>query len=275
MSVPFGWPDGAQAAAAITVNLDGESVDRATMPMPLWGRYSHGRYGAQLGVRNLLELFARYAVRATFFIGGWDAERNPALMREIAAGGHEVAGHGYLHEDFSALAPDVQDAVLARSEDTFVATFGHKPVGFRAPERLMSADTRRLLAARGYRYDSGYSDDDMPYLVAGEDGRHALVELPAQEVWSDKAYYEKHRTPAVVQTAFVDEFEACYAAGALFTLSIHPRGDYGSGRGLRVRALEPVLQAMLEQPRLWLATCGEIADWALTHATNQSATSAN
>jgi peptidoglycan/xylan/chitin deacetylase (PgdA/CDA1 family) len=271
MSATHSWPAGVQAAAAITVSFDGESVDRATMPMPLWGRYSHGRYGAQLGAHNLLALFARYNVRATFFIGGWDVERYPALMQDIAAAGHEVAGHGYLHEDFSALTPDEQDAVLARSEDTFVATFGHKPVGFRAPERLMSADTRQLLAARGYRYDSGYSDDDLPYLVARADGRHTLVELPVQEVWSDKAYYEKHRTPAVTQAAFVDEFEACYAAGALFTLTVHPRGDYGSGRGLRVRALEPVLQAMREQPRLWLATCGKIADWTLAQARTDSA----
>jgi peptidoglycan/xylan/chitin deacetylase (PgdA/CDA1 family) len=263
------WPDGAQAAASITVNFDAESVDRAAMPMPLWGRYSHGRYGAQLGARNLLALFARYDVRATFFIGGWDVERYPALMQDIVAAGHEVAGHGYLHEDFSALTPDDQTAILVMSEETFSATFGHKPMGFRAPERLMSAETRQLLAARGYRYDSGYSDDDLPYLVAGEDGRLALVELPVQEVWADKAYYEKHRTPAAVQAAFVDEFESCYAAGAVFTLSLHPRGDSGSGRGLRVRALELVLQSLREQPRLWLATCGEMADWTLAQAIGQ------
>jgi peptidoglycan/xylan/chitin deacetylase (PgdA/CDA1 family) len=185
------------------------------------------------------------------------------------AAGHEVAGHGYLHEDFSALTPDEQTAIFARSEETFSAAFGHKPVGFRAPERLMSAETRQLLVMRGYRYDSSYSDDDVPYLVIGQHSRQTLVELPTQEVWSDKAYYEKHRTPVVVQAAFVDEFEACYAAGALFTLVAHLRGDYGSGRGLRVRALEPVLQALREQPRLWLATCGQIADWTLDRSAAQ------
>ena len=88
MSAPFAWPQGKQAAAVITVNFDGESVDQRVMDLPLWGRYSHGRYGAQLGARNLLDLFARYAVRATFFVGGWDLERNPALIAEIVSAGH-------------------------------------------------------------------------------------------------------------------------------------------------------------------------------------------
>lgn len=266
MSVAQHWPDGVQAAAAITVNFDGESVDRNVMEMPLWGRYSHGRYGAQLGARNLLELFARYDVRATFFIGGWDVERYPAMMEEIAAAGHEIAGHGYAHEDFSALSVDDQQAALEQGERAFQSAFGQKPAGFRAPERLMAAETRQLLAARGYRYDSSYSDDDAPYVVTDADGANRLAEVPVQEVWSDKVYYEKHRTPAVVRQAWVDEFDASFAAGGLFTLTVHPRGDYGSGRGLRVRALEPVLGAIREHPRLWVATCGEIADWTLSRA---------
>jgi hypothetical protein len=61
----------------------------------------------------------------------------------------------------------------------------------------------------------------------------------------------------------VDEFDATWGAGGLFTLSARPRGDYGSGRGLRVRALEPLLLAMREHPDTWVATCRDIADWTL------------
>ena len=63
--------------------------------------------------------------------------------------------------------------------------------------------------------------------------------------------------------SFLDEFDATYGIGGLFSLGIHPRGDYGSGRGGRVRALEPLLRAFREHPGLWLATCGEIAEWTL------------
>ncbi len=263
MSEQFSWPTGIQSAVTITVNLDGESVDHATMELPLWGRYAHGRYGAQVGTRNLLELFARYGVQATFFAGAWDVQRYPDLIQEIAAAGHELAGHGYLHEDFSALLPDEQRDVLARSEAVFEDVFGRKPAGFRAPERLMSRHTRGLLLERGYRYDSGYANDDVPYIVSDETTGNRLVELPAHEPWMDKTYYEKHRTPAVVRQSFVDEFTATHSYGCLFNLSLHPRGDYGSGRGLRVRAIEPLLQTIQETPGVWLATCEEIAEWAL------------
>lgn len=256
------WPDGVQSAVTITVNFDGESVDHNGMELPLWGRYSHGRYGAQMGARNLLRLFERYGVRATFFVGGWDVERYPELMRDIVSAGHEVAGHGYLHEDFSALSTDEQSSVLDRSEAAFESILGRKPLGFRAPERLMSRHTRNILIARGYRYDSGYSDDDVPYLVTNAEPR-ALVELPAHDPWSDKTYYEKHRTPAVVRAALVDEFDGTYSYGCLFNLSVHPRGDYGSGRGLRTRAIEPLLRTIAERPRVWIATCEEIAAWVL------------
>lgn len=270
MSVQPNWPEEYQAAATITVNFDGESVDHSTMQLPLWGRYSHGRYGAQVGARNLLELFGRYDVRATFFIGGWDVERYPDLMQEIVAAGHEVAGHGYMHEDFSALSVDEQHAVLARSEAVFESAFGRKPVGFRAPERLMSKDTRKVLLARGYRYDSGYSDDDIPYIVSDELNQNTLVELPVHEPWSDKTYYEKHRTPRVVREALVDEFDGTFAYECLFNLTVHPRGDYGSGRGVRTRAIEPVLKAIREYPGVWAATCEEIAAWVLEGSTRQT-----
>ena len=49
MSEPSVWPAGIQAAAAITVDFEGESVEQQEMALPLWGRYSHGRYGAQVG----------------------------------------------------------------------------------------------------------------------------------------------------------------------------------------------------------------------------------
>jgi peptidoglycan/xylan/chitin deacetylase (PgdA/CDA1 family) len=261
MSALTAWPDGQQAAAALTVNFGGEGVEHRDMALPLWGRYSHGRYGAQAGAYHLLDLLARHAIRATFFVGGWDAERYPRVMAAIAAAGHEIAASGYLHEDFAALDADAQVAALERGEAALTSVFGRRPAGFRAPGRRLTSATRGLLAARGYRYDSSYADDDRPYVVAAGDAR--LAELPVHEPWIDQPYYEKHRVPRVVTESWLDEFDATYAVGGLFTLAVHPRGDYGSGRGARVRALDPVLRAWREYPRLWVATCAEIADWAL------------
>ena len=260
------WPEPYHAAAVVTVNFDGESVERRTMPQgPLWGRYSYGRYGAQVGIHRLLDVLGRYEVRVTFFIPGWDAERYPDVMEAIVRQGHEVAGHGYVHEDFSALSVEEQQAVLERSEEAFKRVFGERPKGWRAPDGLMTKDTRPLLLARGYRYDSSFCDDDVPYLVSDTHGRR-LVELPVFATASDRPYYQARRSPWVVEAAWREELEAVYQAGGLFNLTIHPRGDFGSGRAVRLGAVEAILQELREYPRLWIATCDEIADWMLRSA---------
>jgi peptidoglycan/xylan/chitin deacetylase (PgdA/CDA1 family) len=265
------WPEGYHAAATVTVNFDGESVEQRALPdQALWGRFSYGRYGAQTGVYRILEALARYGVTATFFIPGFDADRYPEAMEAIAAAGHEVAGRGYAYEDFSALPPEHQEDVLQRSEETFQRVFGRTPVGFRAPDGQMSRETRSLLAGRGYRYDSTYCDDDVPYVVSDGGGRR-LAELPHFHTTAmDRHYYQVFRQPATVQAAFREELSAMFEVGGLFNLAIHPRGDYGSGRGVRIRVLEDILQAMRETPRLWVATCQDIAAYTLESWTGET-----
>ena len=165
VSGTFVWPDGIQAAATVTVNFAGESVEHSSMSLPLWGRNAHGRYGAQQGVYNLLELFRRYDVTATFFIGGWDAERYPEAMEAIAGAGHEIAGQGYLHEDFSKLSLDEQRAVLERSEAVHQSRLRSQAGRF---SRARSPDVARdAWPARRARLSlrSSYCDDDQPYVV--------------------------------------------------------------------------------------------------------------
>lgn len=273
------WPDHQQSAAVITVNFDGESFEQPELPgEPLWGRYAFGRYGAQLGVYRILELLERYGVRATFFIPAWDVECYPEAMEAIAKAGHELAGRGYANEHFATLSRDEQIAVLEKSEEIFQRVFGSRPSGWRGPSgganapeprpslaipgAVISAETRSILAERGYTYDSSYCDDDIPYVVKNEQGQQ-LVELPQFPTASDRPYYQVHRLPSVVSAAWREELSAVNEVGGLFNLTIHPRGDWGSGRGVRLRAVEDVLQALRETPRVWMTTCGEIAAWML------------
>src|SRR5688572_10097724 len=46
----------------------------------------------------ILDLLAERGIRGTCFVLGWIAERHPALVKRIAAAGHEVASHGYSHQ---------------------------------------------------------------------------------------------------------------------------------------------------------------------------------
>jgi peptidoglycan/xylan/chitin deacetylase (PgdA/CDA1 family) len=51
---------------------------------------------------GLLELLARHDAKATFFLVGKWAEREPALIREIVAAGHAIGNHTHTHPTMPA-----------------------------------------------------------------------------------------------------------------------------------------------------------------------------
>src|SRR5829696_6854664 len=59
---------------------------------------SRGEFGA-VGVGRVLALLEHKGIPATFFVTGHTAETYPSLARDIAAAGHEIGHHGYLHEN--------------------------------------------------------------------------------------------------------------------------------------------------------------------------------
>ena len=142
---------------AMTVDLEEYfqvSLFERHAPPASWETFP--RRAAQ-SVHRLLELFARRGVTATFFTLGWVAEREPALLREIAAAGHEIASHGHLHREIHAMSPAEFRADLARARDAIGEACGVRVVGFRAPSWSIGPRTRwalEVLAAEGYRFDS-------------------------------------------------------------------------------------------------------------------------
>ncbi|MBD3422665.1 MAG: DUF3473 domain-containing protein [Chitinivibrionales bacterium] len=107
--------------------------------------------------RRLLDTLKQHDVRGTFFVLGWIAERYPGLVRAIAAGGHEIASHGYGHLIVKHLQPQEFEADLTKSLDILTQITGVRPIGYRAPS--FSVDTRKMwifdiLARHGIKYDS-------------------------------------------------------------------------------------------------------------------------
>ena len=81
----------------------------------------------------LLDLLDRYSAKATFFVMGLHAERNPDIIRAILARGHTLGNHTYHHSPFlmlkgrRALHREVESA-----QDLF-KEFGVIPLAFRPP----------------------------------------------------------------------------------------------------------------------------------------------
>ena len=138
-------------------------------------------------VDRILALLDAHDTHATFFTLGWIAERYPALVQRIVAGGHELASHGFGHERVSDLSEVDFFNDIHRAKALLEDIGGTQVQGYRAPSfsigagNLWALDT---LERAGYRYSSSiypirhdhYGMPDAPRFA--HQVRKGLIEVP-------------------------------------------------------------------------------------------------
>ncbi len=262
------WYNGAQCAVMLTFDLDAETLWLAgTLEhRDRIGLLSQGTYGARVGVPLLLHVLRRFELKATFFVPGWVAEHHPDVVAAIADQGHEIAHHGYLHEDVTALDETEERRVLERGIEALRRVTGTSPVGYRAPYWELTPRTLALLSEYGFRYSSNLMSHFLPW----QHPETNLIELPVQWLLDDAPFF-LFRTGAgsrpllPAQHAFqawVEEFQGIYRFGGLFNLTMHPELI---GRPGRILMLERLIEHILSYPHVWVATGREIADYWAEH----------
>ena len=144
--------------------------------------------------QRLLELFDQSGAKATFFVLGWVAARFPALVRAIAAAGHEVASHGNNHQLVYLLTPRQFREDVRTAKATLEDAAGAPVVGYRAPSYSIVQSSMwalDVLVEEGFQYDASifpihhdrYGIPDArrhPHTLQCASG--ALVEMPASTV---------------------------------------------------------------------------------------------
>ncbi len=94
---------------------------------------------------RLLDVLAKFDVKATFFLVGGFAEAERALVRRMADAGHLVGNHTWSHPNLAMTAPGRVREELARTKDTLEQTtarrvrFFRPPFGARRPDVLRAA----------------------------------------------------------------------------------------------------------------------------------------
>lgn len=147
----------------------------------------------EANIERILAILAAGEVTATFFTLGWIAERYPAMVRRIVAGGHELASHGYGHlrasdQDHAEFTDDI-----VRSKALLEDIGGQSVLGYRAPSFSIGARnlwTLDALLEAGYRYSSSiypiehdhYGMPDAPRFAFYPNGRDTLLEIPITTV---------------------------------------------------------------------------------------------
>ncbi|MGH3098928.1 MAG: polysaccharide deacetylase family protein [Streptosporangiales bacterium] len=265
---PRAWPGGARAAVAISFDSDHETIplrDRDVSP----GRLAQGEYGSRVGARRILSLLERYQAPASFFMPAVSALLHPEEVKDYAAAGHEVATHGWIHERTTRLAPNDERELAHRAVDTLEQLTGTRPVGVRTPSWDFSPQTLAITRELGLAYDSSLMADDEPYELVEDGEPTGVVEIPVEWIRDDAPYFMMERyaslrpytPPRGVLTIWRDEFDAAYAEGGLFQLTMHP---HIIGHRSRMAILDELLHHMATHSDVWYATHAQVAEYVRT-----------
>ena len=90
------------------------------------------------GTPAVLEQLASAGARATFFMVGEQVDRSPSLAAEIAAAGHAIASHGYLHHNQLRRTRGELEDDLSRADAAIAEATGCRPLLYRPPYGIFS-----------------------------------------------------------------------------------------------------------------------------------------
>jgi polysaccharide deacetylase family protein (PEP-CTERM system associated) len=142
---------------ALTIDVEDYFQVSAFAPYIARDDWERRECRVERNVVRILDMLAARETKATFFVLGWIAERYPALVRSIAAAGHEIASHGYGHQRASDLSQAHFEADIRRAKAILEDIADVEVRGYRAPSFSIGAGNLwafDCLARAGYRYSS-------------------------------------------------------------------------------------------------------------------------
>jgi peptidoglycan/xylan/chitin deacetylase (PgdA/CDA1 family) len=259
--LPDSWPGEARLAVLLSFDADDETSELRFGGSSI-NVLSDTQYG-RVGLRRVVDLVDRHEIPASFFIPAVSLELDPGKAELInRSGRHEIALHGWIHENPASITRDQEKRALEKSIDSIRRISGHDPVGYRAPSWNFSEHTVDLLQEFGLLYDSSLMSDDSPFEILRNGQPTGIVELPVSWVPDDASYivprYPGSISPRDFLTILKDDFDVAYREGTMFLLTTHPDVI---GRRSAIVILEELIDYIKSKPGIWFATHRQVAEY--------------
>lgn len=118
--------------------------------------------------KEILSILEEYDIRATFFVIGENAAKDPERIRWIHEAGHEIGNHTYTHSYLTNLNPDQIRTEVKKTEAVLEEITGVRPTVFRPPGGYYNDAACALLEEMGYR-NVLWSVDTRDWSMPGSD----------------------------------------------------------------------------------------------------------
>jgi peptidoglycan/xylan/chitin deacetylase (PgdA/CDA1 family) len=273
------WPDGNRLAVSVVVNFeegaersplygDPKAEERAEIPRPssVQGRdlavESYYEYGSRVAFWRILDLLAKYKVKATFFACAEALEKNIEAARAIIEAGHEVCCHGNRWIPPSEYTREQEAEELRRAVASIEITCGRRPVGWYSRYGA-SVNTRELLIEHGgFMYDSDSYADDVPYWVRSSGKQFLTIpySLDVNDIkfWMMPGFITGTHFEEYARTAFDVLDREAQQFTKILSIGLHLRI---AGRPGRAAAIEEILKHVVTKGSAWIARRQDVAEW--------------
>ena len=223
---------------SLTVDATGQITDENfdTLPLP----YQVAQYGAQpksvaitfddgpdsTFTPKVLDVLKAKGVKATFFLIGAQAQKEPGITRRVYREGHEIGNHTFYHPDISNISKRYMEFELNMTERLFAAKLGVKPLLFRPPYSIdQEPDT---------------ADEVKPLEIAQDMGYITVGDKIDPSDWKDNP----HRTAQEITNDVLKHLPPCAPADWLHCGNIILLHDGGGDRTQTVKALPMIIDGL-------------------------------
>lgn len=279
------WPNGARIAINFVINYeegsepsvqDGEGftevglteiggIDTGVRGRDLAGEGMFA-YGSRVGFWRLLRLFQERNLPLTIFGCALALERNPEAAKAIRDAGYDICCHGWRWVKHYDLSEEEERNHIAKAIESLTKTIGERPLGWYC-RYGPSVNTRKLLLEEGgFIYDSDAYDDELPYWVDKEGGKHLVIPYSLTNndakfangtFGTGSDYFEFHK----------DAFDTLYSEGArnpkMMSVGLHMRLI---GHPARAAGLARLLDYIKSFDDVWVTRRLDIANhWHKNH----------
>ena len=232
----------------------------------------------------LLGITDRWGVRPTLPVTAVIARRHPEVMHWLTQRGVELAAHGYVHNDYAALARAAQFEQVQRAHDE-LRRLGLRVQGWRCPYSRWNAHTLAAVRAAGFTYDAtptyawpAYAQEHIalpPHAAADyarlrrlfgvrDAGRQSvlptivdgLVQIPMSIPQDEDMVDRLHLDAASMSRVWRRVLQDARQRRDIFVLCVHPERA-----ALCAAPLDATLREARQRGDVWLAPLGEIAAW--------------
>ena len=281
---PLRFPNGAQLALILTINIEYWEKSRPGQKEPLFtggpmtiphglpgdvldtANWTWREYGQRVGVWRMIDMFDQVGVKPSCTINGMTMTERRRIVDACNERGWELVPHNWAQNDllaFYAHDPDAERALILRTLETYEKVVGRPAQAWLSSAIRGTVHTPAFLKEQGLIAYCDYLNDDQPYLIHTAHG--PIVCVPYSNDINDFNLFARGGMSAAagletLKTCFDQLYDEGARTGRIMNVGLHP---HVIGQAHRIGALREFIEYAASRDRVWFPTREEIATWYL------------